>query len=517
MLTVFPYGAHLDQESEQNILYSNLKTYLHYFNGEATTLYQAFDSCGITGITDSIEKDHGMAVYYPLFGIFYINQVSPFIGNIVWHIYIYVLMFCGVYALFHLLLRIFHHLSVSVFATTLFFFTPRIFAESHYNNKDIVLLSLIICTAYYGWKVYEKRNWRDIICFSLFGSLSSNMKIIGIFIWGMLGLYILLALIIKRQFNKDVAIKGIACVFLWLSSYIIITPACWTGLWEFWYYLFSSASNFRWNDYILFMGHMYNKNSTGIPKIYLPTMISLTIPVGILLLAGIGSIIQITSLIRKPEKLFDGTGYLFVMELAVGIPLCYAILAETSVYNGWRHFYFTYIMFITLAAQCIFSLYRMASRFHKEKLISGILGIYSLSLIAGIAMSYPNEYAYYNILAGQNVASSYELDYWDMSFKQAYEILLQNCKEGNITVGTISNPAYWGLEKQLNALRGKHRMRFILCEDWKNAEYIIVNPTYANMYGSSEYSLVKENYLLMDSIKSYGNTICEIYQKQKTE
>ncbi len=140
---------------------------------------------------------------------------------------------------------------------------------------------------------------QDIICFSLFGSLSSNMKIIGIFIWGMLGLYILLALIIKRQFNKDVAIKGIACVFLWLSSYIIITPACWTGLWEFWYYLFSSASNFRWNDYILFMGHMYNKNSTGIPKIYLPTMISLTIPVGILLLAGIGSIIQITSLIRK--------------------------------------------------------------------------------------------------------------------------------------------------------------------------------------------------------------------------
>lgn len=56
-------------------------------------------------------------------------------------------------------------------------------------------------------------------------------------------------------------------------------------------------------------------------------------------------------------------------------------------------------------------------------------------------------------------------------------------------------------------------MRVVLCENWQDAQYLIVNPTYAYMYGIGDYNWIKENYILMDSVCSYGNVICEIYQK----
>ena len=91
LLTFFPYGAHLDQTSEQAILYSNVKEYAGLF-GASNPLYRELDSAGVIDITQSIEKDHGMAVYYPMAWIFFVNRISPFAGNILWHGYIYVLI-----------------------------------------------------------------------------------------------------------------------------------------------------------------------------------------------------------------------------------------------------------------------------------------------------------------------------------------------------------------------------------------------------------------------------------------
>ena len=113
----------------------------------------------------------------------------------------------------------------------------------------------------------------------------------------------------------------------------------------------------------------------------------------------------------------------------------------------------------------------------------------------------------------------YELDYWDMSFKQAYEVVLKyssdgnNSSDGNVTIGTLSNPAFWGLEAQLCAVRGEDRMRIVLCDDWQNAQYLIINPMYAYMYDNDEYVWVKEHYELTDSLVSYGSIICEVYCK----
>lgn len=513
LLAVLPYGAHLDQKSEQEILYSNIKMYLHCFGGTESSLYSRLDACGIIDIADSIEKDHGMAVYYPIFWILYINQSSPFIGNIVWHVYIYLLTFCGVAAMYGLLRKMFNSFQISALTTSLFFFTPRMFAESHYNNKDMVLLSLTICIFYFGWRLLEEPSWKLVVSFSLVGSLATNMKIIGLLIWGIIGLYILCTMLYTHQFNRKIFAKILTCIALAVLLYILLTPACWPGPGEFIRYLVESAKNFRWNDYILFAGNMYNKNTTGMPWIYLPAIVLLTVPIGILFLTliGLGNIFFL--LVRKPQQIFSSVGYSCVIILAGMLPLCYAVLSKTPVYNGWRHFYFCYGSVLVITAYGISFLLNLAKK-HKNKVLTGpALWTYIFLLVVGILANHPYEYAYYNLFAGAQIESVYELDYWDMSFKQAYEIVLKDSANANVTIGTISNPSRWGLEAQLYAIRGKYRMRITLCDNWQDAQYLIINPMYAYMYGQDDYDWVSRNYRLVDTISSYGNIICEVYQK----
>lgn len=513
LLTVFPYGAHLDQRAEQEILYSNIKMYLHTFAGTDNSLYSQLDAYGIVDIADSIEKDHGMAVYYPVFWIFHINRISPFTGNIIWHVYIYLWVFCGISALFGLLQNMFYNFKVSTLTTALFFFTPKIFAESHYNNKDMLLLSLTLCIFFFGWKLWRETSWKYVIAFSLTGSLAANMKVIGIWIWGIIGLYILCAMLCAHQFNRKMIIKTLACVSLAAFLYVLLTPACWTGPGEFIRYLIESARDFRWNDYVLFAGSMYNKNTTGIPRTYLPVMILLSVPVGILLLALIGLCRIVYSLFKAPSGFFDTTGYSCAAVLTGMIPLGYAVLSGTPVYNGWRHFYFCYSAIILMAAYGIFSLLSMTKIPFRRTWTEWILKAYVLLLAAGILINHPYEYAYYNSFAGHSIENTYELDYWNMSFKQAYEVVLKDSDEENILIGTVSNPSFWGLDAQLYAIRGKKRMRIVLCEDWREAQYLIINPMYANMYGRNDYDWIKRNYHLVDTLISYGNIICEIYKK----
>lgn len=509
---IVPYGAHLDQRAEQEILYSNIKMYLHYF-GEESSLYTRLDVCGIIDIADTIEKDHGMAVYYPVFWIIYVNQVSPFIGNIVWHVYIYVWVFGGVLALYGLLVNMQDDRRAAALAASLFFFTPRMFAESHYNNKDMILLSLCLCIFYWGFRLWQRPAWKYVLAFSLSGSLAANMKIIGIFIWGVMGSFIFCAMLFGHRFNRDILAKMLTCIALTVFFYILLTPASWTDTGAFFRYLIENAKDFRWNDHILFAGNKYNKNTTGMPQQYLPVMIVLTVPIGILFLSLIGLVRIIFSLVRRPLRFFGPTGYAFAAVLAGMTPLCYAVIAATPVYNGWRHFYFCYASILIMMAYGIFFLLDMSGRYKREKRVKQILGAYVLLLAVGIFVNHPYQYAYYNLFAGHSIENVYELDYWDMSFKQAYEIILRDSAKSGVSVGTITNPSRWGLDAQLYAIRGKHRMRIRLCDNWKDAEYLIINPMYAYMYGQEDYDQIRQNYKLLDAISSYGNVICEIYRR----
>lgn len=49
--------------------------------------------------------------------------------------------------------------------------------------------------------------------------------------------------------------------------------------------------------------------------------------------------------------------------------------------------------------------------------------------------------------------------------------------------------------------------------NWENADYIVVNRTYAVLFSNNEYKYISETYDLIHEICSYGNVVCEVWKK----
>ena len=518
ILTIFPYGSYLDQQSEQRIVFANIKEYLIRLPGEEPGLVKDFTDAGILRISEDEDRDHGMAAYYPVFWIWYVNQVSPWAGSLIWHIYTFVLVFLGICALYFLGKELFGSVKAAGFMTLLFFLTPRMFAESHYNNKDMVLLSLTFILFFLAFRLMKNPSWKNVVLFAVAGAAAANLKIVGIWIFGVLGICGAVYLIRCRRLTREILLKMVSCMVLWALLYALLTPALWENPVSFFQYLFSYAVDYDlWHDYVLFQGRMVHQEYTGMPRKYLPVMMLLTIPVGILILALAGGILLLGRLaLSKGRKFFDKEGFLFILILIDLVPFAYAVFAATPLYNGWRHFYFLFAPIVIVAGYFAWSCWGWCRG--RGKLLFGLFqGGYLAFLALGILWNYPYEHSFYNILAGKNVEERFELDYWDMSVHQALEEICRDAGEGRTaSVGAADNPTHWGITGNWKILSRENREKIHVKnkEDWREADYVVVNMTYSFMYSQEEYKEIKSTHRLIWDCDSYGNTICQVWKRE---
>lgn len=500
---VSQYSEHLDQVTEQRILYSNVLSYCQK-TGAFPGLAKAFMNDGIVPIEVAIDRDHGAAVFYPITWIYAVNNYNSFWGNIIWHTYIYCFNFLAVIALYYLVKEIFDK-KIAIISTLLYFLTPAMFAQAHYNNKDMVLLSLAVVTFYTGFKMTQKEDVKWAILFGVSGAFFANMKIIGIPMWGFVLVCTIAERIIRKKFNKKLLLAILISTIVALGVYCLITPAIWSNPIEYIVMTIDQAKNYRWMDYVLFNGHAVSSSSTGIPRKYLPVMITLTTPIGILILMVLGLAGMVKAVINKKaeSKILYGI-YAAICGL---IPLAYGVLSAAVVYNGWRHFYFVYASMILFAA---FGVYFVLS-FKKEKIFIAILAAYTLFLLSEVIAGNPYQYGYYNEFARFFVEDRFETDYWDMSFKQAVEYIAKNDSSEHITLSGCDNPTRWGINPAIRAIRGRDRLRLESIDDWMQADYVLVNYGYAKLYSQEDLKYLEENRECVKVFKTYGNKMSAIY------
>lgn len=511
-LLFFPaYGAYLDQNSEQQILYSNVLAYCNelHLAPEFAEYIRSFD---IVDIREYIDRDHGMCVFYPMFFIWQIRDTSPASANLIWHLYVYILCFAGIVCLYYLAKDMFGK-SNAVFTTLFFFLTPRIFAEIHYNNKDAVILSLTLVAFFLGYKLKKNTTFLNAVLFGIIGAVLSNMKIIGLFLWGIIGLWVLFDRIFNKKFNLSLVLKMLVCFATTGIVFALITPAVWSGPIEYFKYQFESAQNFRWNDNLLFAGNLYSRNITGFSRKYLPVTITMTLPISALLLSVIGMIYIILSLFKKEDR--ENAFFALSTVLAGLFPVLYAAYTRATVYNGWRHFYFCYASIIIALSFGIKAL----STIKKKHIVKITLSSVLVILFLGICINHPYQYTYYNFPARLFVKDNFELDYWDMSIYQALKYLGKTT-DGDINVACLDNPSMWGVAAHINnALPDSLTQRINQTYLWQYGEsyldytdYLIINPTYSAIYSKEQYTQIQAECEMIYQIKSYGNVICEIYK-----
>ena len=145
ILTIDDYTGSYDESAEQVILCSNMKEYALALEKTGIRMEYWLEN-GAVPISQSIEKDHGISGYY-LYGLLFphISQNQPLRYSL-WSLFTWLWFMLGVYSLYSIARLLGLKRVPACAAALLLYLAPRFFAEGHLNNKDVVLLCLMIAS-----------------------------------------------------------------------------------------------------------------------------------------------------------------------------------------------------------------------------------------------------------------------------------------------------------------------------------------------------------------------------------
>lgn len=510
------YGLPCDEPAEQVILRENLKEYAYQLMGADSEAVRYYGEMGIQRISESIERDHGQCAYYLAAPLLTIQPSRPDLFTLLWHSYTWLWFMAGVLAIYGFGRDMGWSRPIAAGASLLLYLAPRFFAEGHYNNKDVVLLSLCLITLWLGLRFLKRPGFLRGLLLSLAGAMAANTKVVGILGWGLIGGGAALLITVRREWNLRMALVALSTILGFLAMYALLTPALWPDPAGYFVHALQNASGFtRWPGVVMFRGMVFEHAVNPLPRYYLPFMMLATLPLYTLPLAAVGQLTAIGAAIkqkaafwREPKALAFLCCTLFWL-----LPLGYALLAQPLVYNGWRHFYFVYAGIALLAGQ---GLHWLSGKLERRRFGRRVLGLAACLCFVGtawgIAANHPYQYGYYNLLVRENAANRMELDYWDVSTVNAMKTLCQAERNESLplALGSRDDMSWFGVEHGHAVLPAYYREKLSIAYD-ENAPYLFFNTTYALIYGVPP----PEGYHVLFQIESYGNTLCILYEKDQ--
>ena len=512
------YGQPSDEWLEQYILQSNLHEYAVRLWGPESEAARWYASRGIQPISQNQERDHGQCAYYAFAPLLTRLLPEPDRLMLAWHTYTWLWFMVGCFALYGFCRETGLGRVNSCLGTLLLYLSPRFFAEGHYNNKDMVLLSLVLCTLWLGARFLRQPGFLRGLLFSLAGAMATNTKIAGGFAWAVMGLCAVVLVTASRRWSARMAVVALWTIAAFVGLYGLLTPMYWSGVGENVRYLLDNASSFsRWTGLVVFRDEIYDQAKQPLPRYYLIWMMLTTLPLYVTPLAAAG---QIGAMVRvcgqKARALRDPVSLsLTAASLCWFVPLLFAVLMRPTVYNGWRHFYFVFAGVAVLGAHGISICFRLAKRYGGDCSIqyvfmAGLLLFYGWTA-AAIVQNHPYQYAYYNRLGHEDAQTGMELDYWEVSTRNAMEQLL-SCPERDeglpLHVGAREDMSWWGVYNAYQVMNPQERERLSVAYE-KDAPYLFFNTTYTRLYGTQ----TPKGYHELFSLQSYGLTICTVYEK----
>jgi len=422
------------------------------------------------------DRDYGVAVELPLLFLeqTYLSHDTRDIYRMR-HLTVYLFFLLSAFAFYLLIWILYRNRPLAVCGYLMLLLSPRIYAQSFFNSKDIPFMCMfILCFLLFAIAFRDKKLWHFVL-FGILSGLLINMRIMGIVIPSMVTVLVLIDMI-RGPYRKKMLINY--AVYLVLT--IIVTIVSWPWLWQdpvgHFSLAFSNMSKFRWYNNVLVNGDFVR--SYAISWKYLPQWFGLTTPILYLLLGIIGFIFLAVRFFSKPFDFIGQTkarNQLIYLACFVG-PVVAVIILHSVLYDGWRQMYFIYPAFLLLAIYGLSSILR--ARFSYGDLPKVIILILLITSFVGTGFtmikSHPFEDVYFNILLSKKdnyLRRTFELDYWGICYKQAEEYILAHDKSPVVNLMFANYPGINNL--LILKPEERNRIRYVNSED--QADYFITN------------------------------------------
>ena len=402
---------------------------------------------------------------------------------------------------FYLLLKKRFSRKLSIIGLLFLILSPRIFAESFYNMKDIIFLSFFIISIYFAITFLDTFSYKNAFLSSFSCSLLIATKVIGI----ITPFIVFVFFIMKSIDNMDYLKKNIIKLILFFLLLIIFTIIFWPHLWNNPFTNFLHAlktfSSHPWNGAIFYFGDYVS--ALNLPWHYPIVWILISIPIIYLLLFILGSTLILTRLSLRfinlsPKKQFNDLwmGNKERMDIIFFsifyFTLFLVIELNATLYNGWRHLYFIYPSLIFISIRGLE--YLSKTFFSKYLLI--IIFLFLLNTTFWMVKNHPYQFVYFNKFAGKNVGNYFELDYWGTSNISALSFIAKRDKRNDIKIYVFSDSPYH-FSLLLADKEVRYRIKFV--NNLNEADYLVTNhyyqknnPIFLNNKLKKEYKLLKE-------------------------
>jgi hypothetical protein len=369
------------------------------------------------------------------------------------HLMNFLFFWIGIVVFGSSLRHLFRHPLMPLAGCLMLLLHPRIFADAFYNSKDIILMVFFI----FSFRLFLafRESWKLSVAFwfALLSALAFNVRPAGILI--PVAAFLVLLKPATDGLRETGSRRRIITLLFYLLFFVFFV---WMTNPYFWddplSKIFQVVVKFLKYDTshtagnLLFLGNYLP--TASLPWYYLPVWIAVTTPVFylILLLAGLITMIRgipVRDFLRKGGP---GNGpLLFVLGWWI-LPLLTAILFRSTLYDGWRHFYFIWpALVITgmygLDALLDYPVTRMkktAGRTIRWVVLAALISTWGFTAWF-IYRWHPHQYTYFNVLAPEP-GKNFELDYWGLSYRDGLEELVRIDPSGNIRVKVLNLPGY---------------------------------------------------------------------------
>lgn len=416
----------------------------------------------IPQLHEYIDKDYGVVFDLPLVVIEKIVKSLHIDINIytLRHFFTFSLFFVAVVFFYLTAFLISKNQILSLIATLFLILSPRIFAESFYNSKDIGCLSFYIISIYFLIKFIKNFDFRYGFWLSILTAMTINSRIIGLIIpiavilIGFINLY-------HKHLRKRVVVMVLIYLLLTVLFTILFWPYLWEAPLENFLLVWNNMKTFRWGGEVLYLNEFIKARE--LPWHYIPVYILITTPLLYSFFFIIGTVYCAVKLLSDFKRLFLYEYHtIIVCFILVWGPLLAVIVFQSVVYDGWRQLYFIYGPFLLISLFGIEYLYKKISEIDTIKIkVAGaaLSALYVLFIGYWMVKYHPHQNVYFNTLAGKDIEDDFERDYWGLSYKQALEYIARTDSRKNISILCNLPPGVYSYD---NSLPQEARQRMLV-------------------------------------------------------
>lgn len=418
------------------------------------------------------DRDYGTAFEFPLVMVEKLLHVSSS-QQIYYlrHLLTFLFFFISVVFFYKIALDRFGS-GIAFLGTIFLVLSPRIFADSFYNSKDLGLLSGMIIAIFTLISFTKKPSLPNVIFHSIACAFVVDIRLPALIILPItLGFFIMDTLLLKRHLWKSRMIMLFIFIILFSGFIVLLWPYLWSNPIGNLMHAFSNFSHFsRLSDTVFYMGNYILDRY--VPWHYPLVWISISTPFTYLtlFLLGIGFTARKLSFdifsfyTKKQRDLLFLTWFFGPLLIVIGL--------NSTLYDSWRQLYFIYPAFLLVALIGLEGLFFYARKRYLLKIVILILGISLLNVLRFMILKHPYQNLYFNELVGgfANAKQRFDLDYWGLTYREGLEYIVSNDGSKEIPVFFA-----YGHKRNVDILGDDDRKRFVVVDRPQKAKYILSN------------------------------------------